>query len=211
MAESEKSGVALLVGAGDAIGAAVARRFAAGGYAVCVARRDAEKSRSVVQESPRPADSRAPSLPDVRSEEAVQALFAQVEAELGPVEVCLFNAGANVKSPLIETGAKLFFRVWELACYGGFLTGREAATLYMVLRGRGGISYLPARLRAFAGMRRLPPISPLSASSACAQWPSPWRANLHQRIFMLPILSSMARSTVRRFTGGLAPPPARCR
>ena len=57
---------------------------------------------------------------DVRSEEAVQALFAQVEAELGSVEVCLFNAGANVKSSLMETSAKLFFRVWELACYGGF-------------------------------------------------------------------------------------------
>ena len=50
MVESGKSGVALLVGAGDAIGAAVARRFAAGGYSVCVARRDADKSRSLVQE-----------------------------------------------------------------------------------------------------------------------------------------------------------------
>jgi hypothetical protein len=79
----------------------------------------------------------------VRSEEAVQALFAQAEAQLGPVEVCLFNAGANVKSPLIETNAKLFSRVWELACYGGFLTGREAAR-YMVPRGRGTILFTGA-------------------------------------------------------------------
>jgi len=75
---------------------------------------------------------------DVRNEEVVQALFAQVEGELGPVEVCLFNAGANVKTPLIETSGRLFFRAWELACYGGFLTGREAAR-YMVPRGRGTI------------------------------------------------------------------------
>ena len=134
MTEFGKGGVALLVGAGDAIGAAVARRFATGGYSVCVARRDAEKSRSVVQEIITSGGIAHAVSTDVRSEEAVQALFAQVEAELGPIEVCLFNAGANVKSSLIETSTKLFSRVWELACYGGFLTGREAAR-YMVPRG----------------------------------------------------------------------------
>ena len=103
MTESGKSGVALLVGAGDAIGAAVARRFAAGGYCVCVARRDAEKSRNVVEEIVASGGVARAVGTDVRNEEAVQALFSQVETELGPVEVCLFNAGANVKSPLIET------------------------------------------------------------------------------------------------------------
>ena len=101
MSESGKSRVALLVGAGDAIGAAVARRFAADGYCVCVARRDPEKSRSVVQEIIASGGSARAVGTDVRSKEAVQALFAQVEAELGAVELCLFNAGANV--PLIET------------------------------------------------------------------------------------------------------------
>jgi NAD(P)-dependent dehydrogenase (short-subunit alcohol dehydrogenase family) len=143
MSESEKRGVALLVGAGDAIGAAVARRFAAGGYSVCVARRDAEKSRSLVEELTATGGTARAVGTDVRSQEAVQTLFAQVESELGPVEVCLFNAGANVKSPLVETSAKLFFRVWELACYGGFLTGREAAR-YMVPRGRGTILFTGA-------------------------------------------------------------------
>src|SRR6516162_7730107 len=143
MAESEKSGVALLVGAGDAIGAAVARRFAAAGYSVCVARRDAEKSRSVVQDIVASGGTARAVGTDVRNEEAVQALFAQVEAELGAVEVCLFNAGANVKSPLIETSAKLFLKAWELACYSGFLTGREAAR-YMVPRGRGTILFTGA-------------------------------------------------------------------
>src|SRR3984893_14806067 len=138
MAEGRKSGVALLLGAGDAIGAAVARRFAAGGYSVCVARRDPEKSRSLVQEIIASGGVARAVGTDVRSEEAVQALFAQVEAELGPVEVCLFNAGSNVKSPLVETSARLFFKAWELACYGGFLTGREAAR-YMVPRGHGTI------------------------------------------------------------------------
>src|SRR6266403_4897512 len=151
MTESGKSGVALLVGAGDPIGAAVARRFAAGGYHVCVARRDAEKSRSVVQEIIASGGVARAVGTDVRSEEAVQALFAQVEAELGPVEVCLFNAGANVKSPLIETSARLFFKAWELACYGGFLTGREAAR-YMAPRGRGTILFTGATASVRGGV-----------------------------------------------------------
>ena len=143
MTESGKTAVALLVGAGDAIGAAAARRFAAGGYRVCIARRDAEKSRSVVQEIAASGGAAQAVSTDVRNEEAVQELFAHVETELGPVEVCLFNAGANLKAPLIETSGRLFFRAWELACYGGFLTGREAAR-YMVPRGRGTILFTGA-------------------------------------------------------------------
>ena len=108
-----------------------------------MARRDADKSRSLVEEITASGGVARAVGTEVRSEEAVQALFAQVEAELGPVEVCLFNAGANVKSPLVETSAKLFFRVWELACYGGFLTGREAAR-YMVPRRRGTILFTGA-------------------------------------------------------------------
>src|SRR6516164_10444226 len=98
MTEGGRSGVALLVGAGDAIGAAVARRFADGGYCVCVARRNAEKSQRLVQEIAASGGIARAVNTDVRNEETVQALFAQVEAELGPVEVCLFNAGANVKT-----------------------------------------------------------------------------------------------------------------
>jgi NAD(P)-dependent dehydrogenase (short-subunit alcohol dehydrogenase family) len=152
MTEDARSGVALLVGAGDAIGAAVARRFAAGGYRVCIARRDPEKSHGVVQEIAAAGSVARAVATDVRSEEAVAALFARVEAELGPVEICLFNAGANTKATLIETSARLFFKVWELACYGGFLTGREAAR-HMVPRGRGTILFTgaTASLRGGAG------------------------------------------------------------
>src|SRR6516162_9098114 len=143
MTECAKSAAALLLGAGDAIGAAVARRFAAGGYRVCIARRDAAKSRDVVQQIIASGGvARAVGM-DVRNEPAVQALFAEVEAELGPIDVCLFNAGANVKAPLADTDARLFFKAWELACYAGFLTGREAAR-YMVPRGRGTILFTGA-------------------------------------------------------------------
>jgi hypothetical protein len=135
--------VALLVGAGDAIGAAVARRFARGGYTVCVARREAAKSQGLLDEAKASGlDIRAFSV-DARNEAEVQGLFARVEAEVGPVEVCLFNAGSNVNKPLLETTEKLFFKAWELACYAGFLVGREAAR-HMAPRARGSILFTGA-------------------------------------------------------------------
>ncbi|MGM3262808.1 SDR family oxidoreductase, partial [Klebsiella pneumoniae] len=80
---------------------------------------------------------------DARKEEDVQKLFADVEKDVGPVEVCLFNAGSNVNKPLLETTEKLFFKAWELACYAGFLVGREAAK-HMSTRGRGTMLFTGA-------------------------------------------------------------------
>ena len=135
--------VALLVGAGDAIGAAVARRFARGGYKVCMARREAAKSQGLLDEAKAAGqDIRAFSV-DARNEAEVQGLFARVEAEVGPLDICLFNAGSNVNKPMLETTEKLFFKAWELACYAGFLVGREAAR-HMVPRGRGSILFTGA-------------------------------------------------------------------
>src|SRR6202030_1459373 len=140
---ADKVGVALLVGAGDAIGAAVARRFAEGGYKVCVARRDSEKSKPLAEElRARGAEFHAFSV-DARKEEEVQKLFAEIEKNVGPIEICLFNAGSNVNKPLLETTEKLFFKAWELACYAGFLVGREAAR-YMLKRGRGTMLFTGA-------------------------------------------------------------------
>jgi len=136
-------GVAVLVGAGDAIGAAVARRFAHGGYTVCICRRDAAKSEGLVDEL-KAAGHRVHAFSvDARREEDVQKLFSDVEMNVGPIEVCLFNAGSNVNKPLLETTEKLFFKAWELACYAGFLVGREAAS-YMTKRGRGTMLFTGA-------------------------------------------------------------------
>jgi NAD(P)-dependent dehydrogenase (short-subunit alcohol dehydrogenase family) len=136
-------GVAILVGAGDAIGAAVARRFAKGGYTVCICRRDASKSQGLVDELKAEGHQIHAINVDARQEKEVQDLFTRVEKEIGPIEVCLFNAGSNVNKPLIETTEKLFFKAWELACYAGFLVGREAARV-MVPRGRGTILFTGA-------------------------------------------------------------------
>jgi NAD(P)-dependent dehydrogenase (short-subunit alcohol dehydrogenase family) len=141
MTTSQK--VALLVGAGDAIGAAVARRFAQGGYTVCIARREADKSRALVEELQSNRLSAMAMSTDARNEEEIQRLFREVEEKAGPISVCLFNAGSNVQKPLLDTSGKLFFKAWELACYAGFLVGREAAK-YMVPRGAGTILFTGA-------------------------------------------------------------------
>ena len=148
---AESRGVAILVGAGDAIGAAVARRFAEGGYAVCICRRDAEKSKGLVDELTAAGHKIHAFSVDARQEAEVQGLFAKVEKEIGPIEVCLFNAGSNVNKPLIETTEKLFFKAWELACYAGFLVGREAASV-MVPRGRGTIFFTGATASVRGGV-----------------------------------------------------------
>jgi NAD(P)-dependent dehydrogenase (short-subunit alcohol dehydrogenase family) len=140
---TESRGVAILVGAGDAIGAAVARRFAKGGYAVCICRREAAKSQGLVDELKAGGHEIHAFSVDARQEAEVQELFSRIEKEIGPIEVCLFNAGSNVNKLLLDTTEKLFFKAWELACYAGFLVGREAARV-MVPRGRGTILFTGA-------------------------------------------------------------------
>jgi NAD(P)-dependent dehydrogenase (short-subunit alcohol dehydrogenase family) len=143
MEMTKSRGVAILVGAGDAIGAAVARRFAKGGYAVCICRREAAKSQGLVDELKADGHEIHAFSVDARQEAEVQELFSRIEKEIGPIEVCLFNAGSNVNKPLLDTTEKLFFKAWELACYAGFLVGREAARV-MVPRGRGTILFTGA-------------------------------------------------------------------
>ncbi len=145
-------GVALIMGAGDAIGSAIVRRFAERGLTVCAARRNGDKLQGLVDELTA-AGQRAHGFScDARKEEAVEALFAQIEAEIGPLEVVVFNVGANVPLGILETDVRKFYKIWEMACFAGFLTGREAAR-YMTRRGRGTIIFTgaTASVRGAAG------------------------------------------------------------
>ena len=80
---------------------------------------------------------------DARDEEAVATLFDRVEREIAPVEVCVFNVGAQHRSPVLEMTARIYRQVWESAAFAGFLVGREAARR-MVPRGRGTIVFTGA-------------------------------------------------------------------
>ena len=70
-------------------------------------------------------------------------MFRTVEEEIGPFEVCVFYVGGNVKFPLEETTSRVYYKVWEMGCFAGFLTGREAVR-YMKSRGRGTILFTGA-------------------------------------------------------------------
>jgi len=134
---------AIVIGAGDALGGAIARRFAREGFDAVIVRRHADQLEPLA-ETIRAEGGRAhPFGLDARQEDQMVGLFDRVEADIGPVEVCVFNIGANVRFGIEETTARVFFKVWEMACFGGFLAGREAAKR-MTPRGRGTILFTGA-------------------------------------------------------------------
>ncbi len=151
MAESTNK-VALVVGAGDYIGKEIAIRFAEEGYFVCLARRNADKLSTVIDEITDNGGQAKGFAMDARSEESVQTVFAEIEHNIGPLEVVIFNVGANVQHAIQDTSTKLFSKVWEMACLAGFLTGREAAK-YMQPRKSGSIFFTgaTASLKANSG------------------------------------------------------------
>ena len=133
---------AAVIGAGDFIGGAIARKFAAEGFAVFAGRRNGDKLAPLVQSIEASGDRIHARALDARSEDDIAAFLQEADRE-APLEVCIFNIGANVNFPLLETTSRVFRKVWELACYAGFLTGREAARL-MLPHGRGAIFFTGA-------------------------------------------------------------------
>jgi NAD(P)-dependent dehydrogenase (short-subunit alcohol dehydrogenase family) len=131
-----------VVGAGDYIGSAIARRFAREGYHVFAGRRNGEKLAPLVAEIEAAGGVCTGLSLDARQEEAVADFMAQADAA-APLEVVVFNIGANVNFPLLDTTERVFRKVWELACYAGFLTGREAARR-LLPHGRGSIFFTGA-------------------------------------------------------------------
>jgi NAD(P)-dependent dehydrogenase (short-subunit alcohol dehydrogenase family) len=152
MTERITEKVALIIGAGDAIGSAIVRKFAEEGLTVCAARRNGEKLAELVEELGQAGHKAHAFSCDARKEEAVTELFAHIEQEIGELEVVVFNIGANVPMNILETDSRKFFKIWEMACFAGFLCGREAAR-YMTDRGRGTILFTgaTASLRGAAG------------------------------------------------------------
>jgi len=145
---------ALIVGCGDDTGAAIARAFAKDGLHVCLSRRPRHSGKLVSLAKSIQSDGGAatPCPVDARDEEALTALFNHVETNIGPLEVVVFNIGANVRFSITETTSRVYRKVWEMASFAGFLTGREAAK-YMLPRGRGTIIFTgaTASLRGSSG------------------------------------------------------------
>lgn len=153
MAESVKRRVCLVIGAGEGVGGAIARAFAADGFVVCVTRRARNLSQLddlVAGICTDGGEAHAFGV-DARSEDETVALFERIERDIGPIEVLVFNIGANVRFSIRETTVRVFTKVWEMACLSGFLAGREAAKR-MVPRGRGTILFTGATASVRGGI-----------------------------------------------------------
>ena len=152
--------VALVIGAGDATGSAIAKRFATGGFTACLTRRDAEKLVPLV-DGIRAFGGRAHGFGvDARKEEEAVALVETIERDIGPIEVFVFNIGANVPSGILDETGRKYFKIWEMACFAGFVNAREVAKR-MAPRRRGTMIFTgatasirgAANFAAFAGAK----------------------------------------------------------
>src|SRR3984957_8500115 len=147
-----RSKVALVIGAGDSTGGAIARRFAREGFFTCVTRRHGDQLAPLVQRIEQDGGAARAFGSDARREEEVTALFETIERDIGPIEVVSFNVGGNVRFPIRETTTRVYTKVWEMCALSGFFAGREAAKV-MVPRQRGTILFpgATASVRGGAG------------------------------------------------------------
>ncbi|MGE8386475.1 MAG: SDR family oxidoreductase [Pseudomonas sp.] len=140
---TEQQKVVLVIGAGDATGGEIAKRFAREGYIACVTRRQAEKLQPLLDEI-RAAGGEAHGFgSDARKEEEVAELVETIERDIGPIEAFVFNIGANVPCSILEETPRKYFKIWEMACFAGFLTA-QAVARRMVARERGTILFTGA-------------------------------------------------------------------
>jgi NAD(P)-dependent dehydrogenase (short-subunit alcohol dehydrogenase family) len=150
--EAKNKKVVLVVGAGDATGGAIARRFAREGYVACVTRRHADKLQPLVDSIRAEGFEAHGFASDARKEEEVAELVETIERDIGPIEAFVFNIGANVPCSILEETARKYFKIWEMACFSGFLNS-QAVARRMVTRERGTILFTGATagLRGAAG------------------------------------------------------------
>ena len=158
MSESKKA--VLVIGAGDATGGAIAKRFAREGYVACVTRRSADKLQPLVDEIRAAGGEAHGFASDARKEEDVAALVERIESEIGPIEAFVFNIGANVPCSILDETPRKYFQIWEMACFSAFLSA-QAVARRMVKRERGTILFTgataglrgAANFAAFAGAK----------------------------------------------------------
>ena len=129
-----KASVCAVVGVGPGNGEAFAQRFAADGYAIALLARRPDLSERLAKELPR---ARAYSC-DASDAGSVEAAFGQIHADLGDVDVLIFNAGSGVWGTIEDVSPEDFERAWRVNALGLFLAARQAIPA-MRRRGQGAI------------------------------------------------------------------------
>ena len=122
-----KEKVCLVVGAGDATGGAVAKRFAREDFSVCVTRRTLDKLQPLLSDIQQAGGVAHGFASDARKEDEVINLIDHIESNIGPIEVLVFNIGAHSPNSILTETSRRYTKMWEMACLAGFLNGREVA------------------------------------------------------------------------------------
>ncbi len=130
--------ICLVIGAGAGIGGTVGRRFAEEGYHACLCRRtDLDGLTRLVDAIKSEGGSALGYLLNAIEADAIEERVAAVEAEIGPIEVAVYNLGARIGDRLLEqTSLKAFETGWRLGTFG---LSRLASALCprMAARGKG--------------------------------------------------------------------------
>ena len=132
--------VCLVIGAGAGIGGSVAQRFAAEGYHACLCRRsDEEGLQKMVADIESSGGSASGYILNAIKDDSIEQQVATVEADIGPIEVVLYNLGAQIGDrALKDTSYKDFEMGWRLGTFGLFRLA-SAVTPLMEARGKGTI------------------------------------------------------------------------
>lgn len=176
---TDRNASVAVIGAGDFIGGEIAKKFAAGGFSVFAGRRNADKLAPLIRDIEAAGHTVFGRALDARNEDAIVKFLSEADRH-APLEVCIFNVGANVNFPVLDTTERVFRKVWEMGCYSGFLAGREAARL-MLPRGKGAIFFTGATASVRGGAGFAAFASAKSGLRAVAQSMARelWPRNIH--------------------------------
>ena len=121
--------IALVTGGSRGIGAAIVRRLARDSHAVAINYASSAAVAEALADDIRAAGGRALAVrADVSRADEVRAMFDQVEARLGRIDVLVNSAGILKMVPLAETSDELYEQTFGINTRGTFTTLREAAT-----------------------------------------------------------------------------------
>lgn len=135
--------VAVVLGVGPGLGAAVSRRFAREGFAVGLMARDKKKLTAIQKEIEGVGGTAVPISVDATDEKSVKSAFDEVHEKLGSVEVFVYNAGAFRKGGILDITTEEFEKCWKANCLGAFL-GVQQVLPMMLEQGRGTIIFTGA-------------------------------------------------------------------
>jgi NAD(P)-dependent dehydrogenase (short-subunit alcohol dehydrogenase family) len=155
-------GTALVIGVGASrgVGGAVCRRLAGEGLHVVAAGRTEEKLSTIVREIEGSGGHASRVIADATTSEGVGAAFDAAERAGGVPELVVYNVGNNRAAPLVEMSDAFFEDLWRVGCFGGFLTGREAAK--RMLPSGGSLIFTGAT----ASVRARPPFTAFASAKA---------------------------------------------